>query len=153
MLIFTYARFSLLLTVPSTLQYYMPPTQYFQCKLSSVVDRENRGIVGVLADANSIPTSTPLTAPLPRSLVIASLPRPSPFHLPLSSTARHSSLDTHLPHSRLRDATPTTPIRPSKGLASTSRPHLWLRADTLGHPYSFHLFAFWSRSRVSCSFD
>ncbi|KAH9961334.1 hypothetical protein BC827DRAFT_341954 [Russula dissimulans] len=51
-------------------------------------------------------------------------------------SASVSSLDAHLLYSRLRlrDATSTTPTRSSKGLASASRPHLWLRADTLGHP-------------------
>jgi hypothetical protein len=74
-----------------------------------VVDRENCGIVGVLADADSIPTSTPLTAsasplcyrlvPAPISLSFAfvlnrttQLPRRPPFSL---STPQRNIYDAH----------------------------------------------------------
>ncbi|KAH9956690.1 hypothetical protein BC827DRAFT_740875 [Russula dissimulans] len=79
------------------------------CKVSGAVDRENRGIVGVLADADSIPTSTPLTAsasplryrlvPAPISLSFAfvldrtpQLPRRPPSSL---STPRRDIYDAH----------------------------------------------------------
>jgi len=52
---------------------------FSHCKVSGVVDRGNRGFVGVLADADSIPTSTPTTASA--SLARSSSPR-SRAHTP-----------------------------------------------------------------------
>jgi hypothetical protein len=64
------------------------------CKVSSVVDGKNRGIVGVLADADSIPTSTLSQPPasLPRYRII-----PAPISLSFAFVLDHTLLPPRRP--------------------------------------------------------
>jgi hypothetical protein len=114
----------------------------YYCKVSCTVDRENRGFVGVLADANSIPTSTPITAfRLARSLsprsrahipFIRLCPRPNatapstPNRFVLDSAMQHlrrplvHQRASPLPRGHFRDLAPARWATPTRFVSSRS---------------------------------
>jgi hypothetical protein len=90
---------------------------YYHLLLELLVNRDR---VAMTIDCSSYVTEgrLPFTS-LARYRLVAV---PLSLSFTLSSTICHSSLDAQSLRSRLRDATPTTPTRPSKGLAPALRP-------------------------------